>query len=434
VTVEQAVRDEPAFLRRLKVREHSVGWLTPCPDIHGSSGFSVVIRPDEATGRYRFQCVDAEDGDPCSNERQLVKLLGLEETELSLNAWRGEFKVVTVEAFSEVEEDGAQALLGTDDDAVIAAGSDFMVYGDGGAGKTTLMVDLACHLAAGDDWLGMHVERPLCVLLLENEGPRQRFRAKLRRKLAEWTGSPIEGRVLVVEEPWKGFTLQEPAWRDRLAMAIKTRDVDIVIAGPLTAIGMEEAGTLQQTRAFLGLVDLVRKDSGRPVTFGVVHHEGKSGKVSGAWEAVGDTLLHIQKRGHGRTALYMQKLRWAPDYHAKTLELVWAAGERFTVEVREEKDDETARGEILDYVREHPGTGWKKVEDAVEGIAREKRRELRDVLLATGELVNLTKDGEPLSTLEDRKAARLYVADDPTIRHLGRDSGPVAAQTEELAF
>ena len=35
-----------------------------------------------------------------------------------------------------------------------------MFYGDGGAGKTTLAIDLAFHLAAGEDWLGIPVRGP----------------------------------------------------------------------------------------------------------------------------------------------------------------------------------------------------------------------------------------------------------------------------------
>ena len=74
----------PAFLRKLKTIEHDVGFATPCPDGHASSGFSVLIRPDEAVGRWRFECVDAEPGDPCGTEGKLVELLGLEEAELEL--------------------------------------------------------------------------------------------------------------------------------------------------------------------------------------------------------------------------------------------------------------------------------------------------------------------------------------------------------------
>src|SRR4029077_4443461 len=45
-------------------------------------------------------------------------------------------RFVTFAAFAAVDEPGAEALLGTDDQALIAADSDAMMYGDGGAGKT----------------------------------------------------------------------------------------------------------------------------------------------------------------------------------------------------------------------------------------------------------------------------------------------------------
>ncbi len=95
----------------------------------------------------------------------------------------------TIEEFAAHDEPGADPLLGGPDDVVVPENGDVMCYGDGGAGKTTLMVDLACHLAAGDAWLGIPVARKLRVLLIENEGPRPLYRSKLRRKLAAWEGS-----------------------------------------------------------------------------------------------------------------------------------------------------------------------------------------------------------------------------------------------------
>lgn len=40
----------PDFLRAFAWREHSTGWAIPCPDQHGSSGFAVLVRPDERAG------------------------------------------------------------------------------------------------------------------------------------------------------------------------------------------------------------------------------------------------------------------------------------------------------------------------------------------------------------------------------------------------
>jgi AAA domain len=59
-------------------------------------------------------------------------------------------KVVSLDTFADTAEEGRQALLGDAENAVIPEDGDVMFYGDGGAGKTTLVIDLACHLAAGD--------------------------------------------------------------------------------------------------------------------------------------------------------------------------------------------------------------------------------------------------------------------------------------------
>ena len=107
-----------------------------------------------------------------------------------------------------------------------------------------------------------------------------------------------------------------------------------MIVGPLASSGMEAAGTLQDVRAFLALVDDVRERSGRPVAIVLVHHENKGGKVSGAWEGAGDTLIHVTQHGHGKVRVYFQKARWASDLHATGLELAWADGDTFTVEER----------------------------------------------------------------------------------------------------
>jgi hypothetical protein len=156
--------------------------------------------------------------------------------------------IVTAEEFIAVDEPGAAALVGDDENALIAEGSNVMFYGDGGAGKTTLTIDASCHLAAGDDWLTMSVARAARVLVVENEGPRPLFRKKVARKLNGWAGSPLGDRLLLWEEPWANFTFADETHRQTLASAIREREVDVVVIGPLTASGMDDAGTLQQTQ------------------------------------------------------------------------------------------------------------------------------------------------------------------------------------------
>lgn len=241
-------------------------------------------------------------------------------------------QVDSIEEFAAVEEPGAEALLGDDENVLIPEGGDVMVYGDGGAGKTTLMVDCALHLGAASDWLDVPVQRPVSVLLIENEGPRSLLRAKLRRKLQHWEGPSIEGRVRVLTAPWARLTFAEPQWRAALARTVEEHQVDVIVAGPLTRMGMDAAGTLQEVVAFMGLVADVRARCSRHLTVVLIHHENKGGSVSGAWEGAGDTLLHVTAAGPGQTVVTVQKARWASSLHGQTLHLAWKDGEGFALQ------------------------------------------------------------------------------------------------------
>jgi hypothetical protein len=343
--------------------------------------------------------------------------------------------VVALEQFAAVDEPGADALLGDGSDALLPANSDVMVYGDGGAGKTTLTVDLVCHLGAGDNWLGVTVAAPLRVVIIENEGPRPLFRAKIRRKLADWTGSTIGGRVQVVESPWARLTFADQAHRAHLAHVVAEHDADVVLIGPVARSGWSEAGTLAEVRAFLELVGDVRQQSGRAVTFVLIHHENKAGSVSGAWEGACDTMFHVQGMGHGRTRLHVQKARWSPTWHAQTLNLRWIDGEGFEPMEEDVLSDDDIAERILAVIDENPGTGWRTIEEGTRGIRHERRRTIRDRLLTDGVIVNTAKDKVSgnqvrLDHCPERRPAHLYRADDPTIAHLRPGPGADGAQLQ----
>jgi hypothetical protein len=134
-----------------------------------------------------------------------------------------------------------------------------------------------------------------------------------------------------VEQPWGEITFAAGPGREALVEMIREHEVDLLIAGPVTRLGMDEAGTLQQVRDFTRLLDAVRAESGRRFATVLVHHESKSGAVSGAWEGAGDTLIHVEARGAGQTRLYVQKARWSSTHHGSTLNLAWTPGEGFEV-------------------------------------------------------------------------------------------------------
>ena len=283
--------------------------------------------------------------------------------------------VPTLDEFIAVDEPGATPLLGGPDAVLVPANGDAMVYGDGGAGKTTLTIDLGFHLAAGDDWLGIPIPQTARVLLVENEGPRPLLRRKLARKRRAWGGNGLGGRLRVFERPWGEFSLEPESWRDAIAAAVTEHNIDVLIAGPLTRIGMNDAGTLQEVRAFMGLVHDLRERCGRPLTVLLIHHENKGGQVSGAWEGSGDTLLHVQGAGNGHTLVYVQKARWDSTRHGTTMTLAWEGVEGFELEGDRDYPAEAAAwaAENGFHTIKEIAAGIRAGEETVRGIIEDEQ-------------------------------------------------------------
>jgi hypothetical protein len=322
--------------------------------------------------------------------------------------------------FASVNEPGAEPLVGTEDDCLIGVATDAMKYGDGGSGKSTAAVDLAVHGAAGDPWLAFEIPKPFSTGIIENEGNRAFFRKKVARRLAAWEGGEIGTRPMVMEHPWAAFTFADPAHRYGLAASIAAYKLDLIIVGPITTAGMEAAGTLQDVRAFAALTAETRRLSDRRIAFLLLHHEARHGGVSGAWEGVGDTLIHLQAWGRGETRFYIQKARNAPGWHKTTLHLRWEEGNHggFVVVEKAEIPDEAIEDGIIAFVGEHPGSAWRAVEQGVEGRG-ERKREIRDRLLEEGLIVNVGSDEDgntaALNRCLPRRPAHLYLPTHPEV-------------------
>lgn len=308
-------------------------------------------------------------------------------THLQRTAGTDALRVVEAADFAVVREASAEPLLGDSENTILARGGDAAWYGDGGAGKTTLGIDRACHLCAGCDWLGLPVPHPVRALWIENEGPRGKFREKLRAKLDAWDGQPLEGRLHVLEHPWSLFTFMDKTHRHGLVEWIRELNVDVVFAGPVQRLGVEGGGTPAEVQAFVGLLAQIRGELDRPLAFDLIHHENKSGDVSGAWEGATDTLVHVQARGNGHTAIVWRKTRWAPDLHGRAWKLDWRDGERYELDETPETTDDEIADKLVELVGVQPGGSWNTYDPLITGKGKRKRI-VRDQLLEDGLLVN----------------------------------------------
>jgi hypothetical protein len=269
----------------------------------------------------------------------------------------------------------------------LAAGGSMLMYGEAGVGKTTLAIDMAVSFAAGDSWLGiLEPTRRLRVSVIENEGPRSQFRNKLADRLLPL--DPADPLVLdVLEDPWPQFSFADSEHRASLGAHLEQQQTDILVAGPLSRLGMEGAGTLDDVRRFDEfLLDLRRLVSSK-FAIVLVHHPNRAGNPSGAWEGAVDTLLRVRGR-RGATRLNWEKCRWSSELHRTSTTLAWAPDGSY--EVRADPLPSAAvdkRELIIGAVRSAPGASWSDVRAAVPGKASELQR-IRDELLAAGILVN----------------------------------------------
>ena len=253
-------------------------------------------------------------------------------------------RTVPLAEFAAATDDVTDPLIGTPDETLLPSDGLLLMYGDGGAGKTTLSIDALAHIASGTPWLNIPIPQPARVLLIENEGPRGPFRRRLAAKMAAWNHDRFDHNVIVLEEPWTRFTLADQTYRHALATEIDQHQIELVIVGPLASLGAKGTGTPDEINEFDDHVKDLRAHTHRTFALWIVHHENKAGDVSGAWERYPDSLVHIQAQGNGRTRVHWRKVRWSSALHQTSNNLVWTDGASFDIEEQTSRD---LRPEIL---------------------------------------------------------------------------------------
>lgn len=264
----------------------------------------------------------------------------------------------------------AEPLLGSPDKVFLAAGSLFMTYGSDGSGKSTFTIDAIVHLAAGENWLGIEVPRPVRCCLVENEGPPGLFQRKLAAKLTAWDGADAKDNLFLYAAPWGEFTFADPKARAALSAYCDEHRIDVVAANPTLGLGVGTSGRPDETQQFVDW--LTECGLKRDRAFWLLHHENKQGQISGDWGRHPDTYALLQRDGNRqRTKLTWVKTRWAtldPDEKAVALEWV-IDGQGYAVvqlDAAGATDDELD-GRIKAYLADHQPASTRSVHENVKG-------------------------------------------------------------------
>jgi AAA domain/Primase C terminal 1 (PriCT-1)/Bifunctional DNA primase/polymerase, N-terminal len=260
-------------------------------------------------------------------------------------------------------------LVGSDEDILVPAGGLVILGGKGGKGKTTLTVDATFHFASGVPWLGFEVARPVRVLVIENEGPRELFRRKIEQKARTWPHE-ITGTVDVFTADWGAYDLRVEDLRKRLRDYVQEHDIDLVVGDPLDSLGMDGVGSPEETRAFVALAN--QAGLGRNVAFWLPHHlrkekaEDELDELSGAWGGRPDTVLTLSLLAGDRARLAVPKMRWGNRGRRPTLILSFdPETEGFAIVAKEgdERDLEQEITELLADGRRRTVTEIRKPKD-----------------------------------------------------------------------
>lgn len=231
--------------------------------------------------------------------------------------------------FAARETEPPLPLWGSPETCVLAAGGLALLAGRPGSGKTTWILDFACHLAAGlpypprnedngpDPW---PVPRPLRIALIENEGPQEMFRLKLADKLKSFPHNICgNGGLLMIQEwRWGAFSFADPDARARAMKELDEHAIDLVLGDPLASLGPGGVGSPADTRDFVALLRPLGLGISRAFMF--LHHfrervektEDELARISGAWGGHLDTLLTLSATSKAEQArLAYPKLRWS---------------------------------------------------------------------------------------------------------------------------
>jgi putative DNA primase/helicase len=147
-----------------------------------------------------------------------------------------------LDEFVAATTDTPPTLIGDEREALLPAAGLLILFAKGGKGKTTLTLDAAFHFASGVDWLGFAVPRPLRVLLIENEGPREPFRTKLELKKKLWP-HPISGEIHGTTVDWGAVTLKNTVHAQALRDYVVDYEIDLVVGDPLDSLGLDGVGS-----------------------------------------------------------------------------------------------------------------------------------------------------------------------------------------------
>jgi hypothetical protein len=282
---------------------------------------------------------------------------------------------------------------------VLPANGWMMLWGPADSSKTSLVADLAFHVACGRQWLRYPTLRPLRLIVIVNEGIPGGLQDKLAEKLELWDGDKdlAQDNISVYVSPWGEFTFRNSHMVDHLEQHARDFRADYIVLDPLHTVGPKGSGTPEETEHFKHLL----RDFGlwNWIGFLTAHHSNKNGMVSGDWTRHPDTVVHVEKEPKRPATRYtLEKARPAdPEEIGIPCILEWITESKgyklVELDQREKVSDEELLERIYQAITDQPGITMTDLRQAVQGDDN-RIGELVKTEIQAGRIANsVTRDG-----------------------------------------
>lgn len=295
-----------------------------------------------------------------------------------------------LEAFLALETPERTPILGTPHKQLIVTGGLTLLGAKAGIGKTTLVVDLAYHLASGHDWLNQTAGEPLNILFIENEGPQALFQQKLREKHAAWQHA-ISGQIHIQTLRWGSFNFADINLHKQLADYLDEHQIDLIIGDPLGTLGVKGVGSPEDTREFVKHLVPLGLFTTRTFLF-LVHfakepRQDEIDQISGSWGGHLDSLLILKTTPRpDELRLSFPKLRWWRDTPPKPLILGKVYNTATFELLGEEGEHRDLEQDIIEHLKGGLWRTLKEIASSKRGGVGAREAEVKQILEARTDL------------------------------------------------
>lgn len=281
---------------------------------------------------------------------------------------------------------------------LLVAGGLSILFGESGAKKTWMALDLVCAVAGGQPWLGRTV-MPTPVLIVDEESGRRRLAARLGDTLR---GHDLDGITPIFATTMEAYNFTKPEDVNSVAAYISATGARLCVVDSLAAtFGGADENAVAEVQPIMSALRLVAERNECHVS--LLHHANRLGAYRGssALKAAVDLMLlvhseqdsldikfTVEKSRDFESCTFGAKANWEPGRF-------WLSPQTFTLE----ESMPRSHAFVLRYLEEHSRATVKGIEEAADVCSSRTARNAVYTLATMGKIRRVNSGGRGAEAL-----------------------------------